>query len=54
MVEWTNKAEKKRKNRVRQRRVLVRDTVERAVKTDIDIRTESKGVGMFEWFMSKT
>ena len=30
------------------------NTVERAIKTETDTRTEEKGVGKLSWFMSKT
>ena len=30
------------------------NTVERAIKTETDTRTESKGVGKLGWFISKT
>ena len=30
------------------------NTVERAIKTEIDTRTEQKGVGKLSWFMSLT
>ena len=33
---------------------MERNTVERAIKTKIDTRTESKGVGKLGWFMSET
>ena len=41
-------------NRVRKHRVVGRnyETVERALKTEIDTRRESKGVGRLGWFMS--
>ena len=33
---------------------MERNTVERSLKTEIDTRTEQKGVGKLGWFMSKT
>ena len=33
---------------------MERNTVERTLKTEIDTRTEQKGVGKLDWFMSKT
>ena len=43
---------------MRRRRVVGRIhgtkyTVEKAIKTEIDTRTEEKGVGKLGWFMSK-
>ena len=33
---------------------MERNTVEKAIKTETDTRTEKKGVSKLSWFMSKT